>query len=266
MLELYQFEFSGFSEKVRLILDYKGLEYKKIEVTPGIGQIEVFKISGQRQVPVLKDGDTVIADSTEIALYLDRKYPEKPLIPIEPVARGQCLLMEEWADESIALKGRKVFFGALNHYQNFRTSLLPKDIPDVLKNIVSAVPSEFLDILGTGVGLGSDVFKTAERGLKQDLEALSLILQNQPYLITDQPTLADLTVAALSTIIKFPVDNYFDVPVNLKGKGIPGLADNSAYENFFTWRDRIYSEYRQPLAQSNQSDGSDNEPTSIEIE
>ena len=38
MLELYQFELSPFSEKVRLILDYKGLEYKKIEVTPGIGQ------------------------------------------------------------------------------------------------------------------------------------------------------------------------------------------------------------------------------------
>ena len=39
MLELYQFELSQYSEKVRLILDYKGLEYRKIEVTPGVGQI-----------------------------------------------------------------------------------------------------------------------------------------------------------------------------------------------------------------------------------
>jgi len=43
MLELYQFELSQYSEKVRLILDYKGLEYRKIEVTPGIGQVELFK-------------------------------------------------------------------------------------------------------------------------------------------------------------------------------------------------------------------------------
>lgn len=266
MLELYQFELSAFSEKVRLILDYKGLEYKKVEVTPGIGQLEVFKISGQRQVPVLKDGDTVVADSTEIALYLDRKYPEKPLMPTDSVARGQCLLMEEWADESIGLKGRKAFLGALNHYQNFRTSFLPKDVPDIFKNLVGAIPSEFLDILGTGVGLGSDAFKAAEKGLKQDLEALSLILQNQPYLVTDQPTLADLTVAALTTIIKFPGDNYFDVPINLQGKGIPGLADNSAYETFFTWRDRLYREYRQPLDKSNQTEVNESEPTSIEIE
>jgi glutathione S-transferase len=266
MLELYQFEFSQFSEKVRLILDYKGLDYKKVEVTPGIGQLEVFKISGQRQVPVLKDGDTVIADSTEIALYLDRQYPEKPIIPTDPTARGLCLLMEEWADESLGLKGRKVFLSALNHYQNFRTSLLPKDTPDLIKNLVGALPTNLLDVLGTGVGLGTDTFKAAEKGLKQDLEALSLILQSKPYLVTDEPTLADLTVAALTTIIKFPDGNYFDVPIDLKGKGIPGLADNSSYETFFTWRDRLYNQYRQPLDKSNSSEQSEGKPTSIEIE
>lgn len=269
MIELYQFEISQFSEKVRLILDYKGLEYKKIEVTPGIGQLEVFKISGQRQVPVIKDGDTVIADSTEIALYLDRKYPEKPLIPTDALSRGKCLLMEEWADESLGIKGRKAFFGALNHYQNFRTSFLPNNTPDILKNVVGAFPPQFLDALGTGLGLGTDIFKQAERGLKQDLEALTLILQNQPYLIGDKPTLADLTVAALSTIIKFPAGNYYDVPINLQGKGIPGLADNSAYTSFFTWRDNLYTQYRQPLNTSRNTgggSGSDNQPTSIEIE
>ena len=54
MIELYQFELSQFSEKVRLILDFKGLEYKKIEVVPGVGQLEIFGLSGQRQLPVLK--------------------------------------------------------------------------------------------------------------------------------------------------------------------------------------------------------------------
>ena len=87
MLELYQFKLSQYSEKVRLILDYKELDYRKIEVTPGVGQLKLFKLSGQRQVPVLKDGETIIIDSTEIAFYLDRKYPERPIIQIDPVAR-----------------------------------------------------------------------------------------------------------------------------------------------------------------------------------
>ncbi|MGK7877514.1 MAG: glutathione S-transferase family protein [Xenococcaceae cyanobacterium] len=263
MLELYQFELSQYSEKVRLILDYKELEYRKIEVTPGVGQLELFRISGQPQVPVLKDGDTVVADSTEIAFYLDQKYPEKPIIPTDPLARGQCLLIEEWADESIGQKGRKAFVGALNHNQNLRTSILPKNTPDILKTLVGAVPSEFLDILGAGVGFGLDAVKEAQKVLKQDLEALSLILQNRPYLVTDQPTLADLTVAGLSIILKFPEDSYFDLPEELRGKGIPGLADNSAYEPFFNWRDRLYADYRKPLTTNSTTDS---EPNPIEIE
>lgn len=265
MLELYQFELSQYSEKVRLILDYKGLEYRKIEVTPGVGQIELMQKSGNRQVPVLKDGSTYIGDSTEIAFYLDRKYPERPIIPDDPLEKGQCLLIEEWADASIGLKGRKAFIGALNQYQNFRASVLPKEVPDIVKNIVSAIPGELLDVLGTGVGLGGDAVKEANKCLQQDLEALSLILQNRPYLVGDSPTLADLAVAGLSIILKFPDGDYLDIPEQLKGKGIPGLADNIIYDPFFAWRDRLYAQYRQTSGTATtKPDGST--PTSIEIE
>ncbi len=263
MLELYQFAICQYCEKVRLILDYKGLEYRKIEVTPGVGQWELFQMSGQKQVPVLKDGDRVIADSTAIAFYLEEKYPERPIIPTDPRPRGQCLLMEEWADESMGLKGRKAFIGALNQNPHLRTSILPQQTPEPVKTLVGAVPSELLDFLGAGVGFGGDAVKDAQKGLEQDLEALCLILQQCPYLVGDSPTLADLTVAALSIILKFPDGPYLDLPTEVRGKGIPGLADNSAYETFFAWRDRLYQEYRQPL---NTTDNSDSSPTSIDIE
>jgi len=53
MIELYQFELSQYSEKV---LDFRlqGLAYRKIEVTPGIGQVELFQMSGQQKAPVLQ--------------------------------------------------------------------------------------------------------------------------------------------------------------------------------------------------------------------
>ena len=263
MLELYQFETSQYCEKVRLILDYKGLAYRKIEVTPGVGQLDLFRLSGQRQVPVLKDGSTVISDSTAIALYLDRQYPDKPLIPVDPKERGLCLLIEEWADASIGIKSRKVLYGALSQNQSFRTSILPSGTPDFLKTLVGAVPSELLEIVGAGVGFGADAVKDAKDDLKQDLEALSLLLLDHPYLVADYPCLADFTVAGLSLLLKFPAGPYLDVPEALKGKGIPGLADNSAYETFFNWRDRIYSEYRKPLTSTV---GSGSTPTSIEID
>ena len=61
-MELFQFRHSAFCEKVRLILAAKGQPYDVREVTPGIGQLELFRLSGQRQVPVLLDGGETIAD------------------------------------------------------------------------------------------------------------------------------------------------------------------------------------------------------------
>ncbi|MDJ0620316.1 MAG: glutathione S-transferase family protein [Calothrix sp. MO_192.B10] len=263
MLELYQFELSQYSEKVRLILDYKGLEYRKHEVTPGIGQVELFRMTGQRQVPVLKDGSKFIADSTEIAKYLETQYPEQPLIPTEPKQRGLCLMMEEWADESIGVKGRKALFSAVSQDQSFRKSLLPKTTPDLLKNLVGEVPGDFLKILGVGVGYSPEVVASAMRDLQQDLEALCLILADSPYLLGDEPSLADFAVAGLSILLKFPDGAYLDMPETLRGKGVPGLADNPDYEPFFTWRDRLYSQFRKPL--TGQA-GTGNAPTSIQID
>lgn len=262
MLELYQFELSQYSEKVRLILDYKGLEYRKIEVTPGVGQVELLQKSGSRQVPVLKDGSTYIADSTEIAFYLERKYPEMPILPEDPLARGQSLLIEEWADESIGFKGRKAFVGALNQNQSLRASVLPQETPDVLKTLVGAIPGQLLEVLGTGVGFGHEAVKQANGAIKQDLEALCLILEKQPYLTGNTPTLADLSVAGLSMILKIPEGSYLDIPSSLKGKGIPGIADHSSFEPFFAWRDRLYAQYRKGSSTLINNSG----PTSISIE
>ncbi len=250
MIELYQFELSQFSEKVRLILDYKGLEYKKIEVVPGVGQLEILRLSGQRQLPVLKDGNTVVADSTAIAMYLEKTYPQRHLIPTNPQSKALCLILEEWADESIGTKSRKLLFGALKN-NSLRSSILPSNAPGLLRNLVNGIPNELIDAVGFGVGLGSTTLQEVQDSLHRNLESICLLLQQHPYLLGDKPTLADLTVAALSLVIKIPDGPYLNIPSNLKGKGIPGFADNPAYETFFAWRDRLYAEYRKPHVENN---------------
>lgn len=264
MLELYQFELSSYCEKVRFILDYKGLPYRKIEVTPGIGQLDVFRLSGQRQVPVLKDGSDVIADSTAIAEYLEKTYPDRPIIPHGSKHRGLCLLIEQWADESIGLNARKAMIGGMGRSAEFRRAFLPNTAPDVLKEIVGAVPGELFNVLGYGVSPGLDMVKSAQDAMKRDLASLCFILMEQPYLVTDHPTLADFAVAALTMYVKFPTGPYLDIPEALKGKGVPGIADVGAFEPFFNWRDRLYADYRK--ASLTATSGSSSGPTSINID
>ncbi|MBE9113728.1 glutathione S-transferase family protein, partial [Nodosilinea sp. LEGE 07298] len=156
MLELYQFEASSFAEKIRLILDYKQVPYRKVEVTPGVGQVEIFQMSGQRQVPVLKDGELVIPDSTAIALHLEKAYPDRPILPTDPKPRGLCLALEAWADEAIVPKARVVMVGAFKQHPNFRTALLPGFTPGPLRDLVGALPGDILNLVGTGVGFGPE--------------------------------------------------------------------------------------------------------------
>lgn len=244
MLELYQFESSTFAEKIRLVLDYKQLPYKKVEVTPGVGQVEIFQMSGQRQVPVLKDNELVIPDSTAIALHLEKTYVNRPLLPTDPKQRGLALALEAWADEAIVPNARKVMIGAFKQHPNFRTALLPATTPDLLRNLVGALPGDVLNLVGTGVGFGPEDIKTAAIALRQDLDALVLMLQSSPYLLGEQPTLADFAVAAATMYIKFPARRYVDLPEGICDKGVPGLADVPEYQAFFEWRDRLYADFR----------------------
>ena len=89
------------------------------------------------------------------------------------------------------------------------------------------------------------------------------MLADQPYLVGDQPTLADFAVAGISMYIKFPAYQYVDLPESICGKGVPGLADDISYQPFFDWRDRRYADYRQ-VRVGTPAGGSG--PTSINID
>jgi glutathione S-transferase len=174
------------------------------------------------------------------------------------------LLLEDWADESIGVKGRKALFAAISQDQSFRKSLLPVSTPDILRSVIEGVPGDFLSALGFGVGFTPDVVNAAVTSLKQDLDIITQLLVGSPYLTGDEPTLADLTVASLSMLLKFPDGAYLDLPVSLRGKGLSSIANNPDYEAFFAWRDRIYSQFRKPLPGITPPGG--NSPTSIQID
>ena len=66
MITLYQFRHSAFCLKTRMALHAKRLQYRVEEVTPGIGQFEIFKISGQKQLPVIVDDNNQIVNDSSI--------------------------------------------------------------------------------------------------------------------------------------------------------------------------------------------------------
>ena len=56
------------------------LEYRTVEITPAIGQIDIFQKTGQKKLPVLFDKETTIHESSLIIRYLEKIQIEQNLI------------------------------------------------------------------------------------------------------------------------------------------------------------------------------------------
>lgn len=75
MLEVYQFEGCPYCSKVRQKLTDLGIDFIARQVDPN-DRSRVEEVSGQTNVPVLKDPntDTVMPESDDIVDYLEENY------------------------------------------------------------------------------------------------------------------------------------------------------------------------------------------------
>lgn len=232
-MELHQFKHSAFCEKVRLVLAAKGLEAKVVEVVPGLGQLEIFRLSGQRQVPVLVDGSEVIADSTDISLYLEERHPLPPLLPTEPKERAQVLLLEDWADTALASGCRRALLQAAASNPKLRSALLPDATPSSLRQLVGALPGGLMGSLGDT--LSTLLAPMEARQLHRNLDQLNQLVTGRSHLVGDQLSLADLAVVAQLSLLSFPAS----AGAPLAGEGVSGIVDHPTYAPLFSWRDGV---------------------------
>jgi glutathione S-transferase len=79
-------------------------------------------ISPMKRIPVLRDRSVAeegvagtIADSSAICAFIEKKHPAPALYPEDPMALGEALFIEEYADTALAMAGglgifRPIFF------------------------------------------------------------------------------------------------------------------------------------------------------------
>ncbi|KAF9615353.1 hypothetical protein IFM89_023004 [Coptis chinensis] len=85
-LVLYSFWQSSCAWRVRFALNLKGLayEYKAVDLYKGEQFSPEFEsLNPLHFVPVLVDGDLILSDSFAILLYLEDKYPQRALLPVD---------------------------------------------------------------------------------------------------------------------------------------------------------------------------------------
>ncbi|XLU46397.1 hypothetical protein S245_041211, partial [Arachis hypogaea] len=104
MIVLYSYWLSSCSWRIRFALCLKGIpyEYKAVDLVKGEQFSPEFeKLNPLHCVPVLADDHVVVSDSYAIFLYLEEKYTQKPLLPVDPQIRALNLQIASMINSSI---------------------------------------------------------------------------------------------------------------------------------------------------------------------
>jgi glutathione S-transferase len=191
---LLQFSTSHYCRKARLALGYKGISYQVKNLTPGLHTLKLKPLTGLTTVPVLlpelesqpKAINSAqlhaIADSTQIFKYLEQYYPQPPLFLGDPQRQIQATLLEDWLDESIGTATRFVYY-------QFRSGEGKAIDPSLSSQLV-------IQIVRWQYQMNSAAVEQAKTRLKTAFEVLA-VWKDQPYLVGDQISIADLAAAAL---------------------------------------------------------------------
>lgn len=91
--------FSPHCWKIAMALAHKGLDRSSLPTR----FLDVPRVEGgiSKTVPVIRDGERVVADSFAIALYLDETYPERPTLFAGDGGKATARFIERWSQLTI---------------------------------------------------------------------------------------------------------------------------------------------------------------------
>ena len=162
---------SPFVRKVRVLCAEKDISYELEPINPFDPPEGWNQISPLRRIPVLvltdDDGSKrYLPDSSVICAFLDQMHPEHRLIPEAPIARGEALWLEEYADSDMAAAiGVGIFQ------------------PMVFPRLQGKAPDE------------AKALDTLENRMPAFFDYLEAQIGDREFLVEDRFTIADIAVA-----------------------------------------------------------------------
>lgn len=170
--------FSPHCWKAAMALAHKGLDISTVPTR--FLEVPTIEAGVSKTIPVIRDGETVVADSFAIALYLDEAYPDRPTLFGGDGGKAMARFIERWSQLTIhpyittaALMDLYGMQDEANsvYFRQSREARLGKRLEDVTA--------------ARDAGLG---------GFRTSLEPLRSMLAYQPFIGGPSPLFADYIV------------------------------------------------------------------------
>jgi stringent starvation protein A len=101
VLTLYDAARCPYCARVRIVLAEKGLPYETVEVDLDDRPAWIYDLNATGRVPVLDDDGLVLPESRVLIEYLDERFAEPPLLPVDEAGRARVRLLLERFDENL---------------------------------------------------------------------------------------------------------------------------------------------------------------------
>ena len=183
MLRLCGFHLSNYHNKVRLALLEKGIPFQEDSNVHPSQHAEYLAVSPMGKVPYIEVEGMRLRESEVILEYIEEAYPEKPLLPRDPMARGRVRELITFMELHMELVVRRLY-GAIFF----------------------------------GGKVSEETRQEVERDITKGVRAFKVLAKFDPYIAGKELTLADCAAAChlplitLATRIAFSRDYLEDVP------------------------------------------------------
>ncbi|MEK7434754.1 MAG: glutathione S-transferase family protein [Cyanobacteriota bacterium] len=221
----FQRDYSPYCVKVKKIMDYKGIPYKNIDILPMLNKKFLEEVSGQNLVPVIKYKEEVISDSTRIALFLEKVKVEPSLfIKDNESLNNEIMMIEDWADEVFVKPFSKLamLYGAEHPEIIIESKEFDTGVDLIDKNKDKVFPF-MLKMMAKKYGASIDKKPDIKKEARANLDILLHKLEGKEFLVGNQLTLADITVASHLTV----------------AQKVPYISEDDQYSKIFEWQEKI---------------------------
>jgi len=234
-IELLQFRYSPYNEKVRWALDLKRVPHRRRSLLPGPHMRTVRRLTGQTQTPVLKLDGEWLAGSARIVEALERAFPAPALFPDDAAERAAACEIASRFDDDFGPDVRRAGLGRTLEHIGYLAGMFAEARSPAARLAYRCTLPLAAPLIRRGNGIaGPEDVARGERAVAAALDFVAERSRATGYLQGARFSVADLTAASVLA----PVINPPDSPMQRPAPVPPVLADWLA-----GWREHPGSEW-----------------------
>lgn len=209
-LILHHYDFSNFAEKARLMMGFKGLAWRGVEIPPIAPKPKLTPLTGgYRRTPVLQDGADVWCDTRLIARELERRVPSPTFFPQKTAGAAEAIAW--WAEQQF-MRPVALYVSGIN------ADHMPEGL-HADRARVHGLPQPSIEAVRKAATRNLHLVRPQVRWIA------GMLADGRDYLLGDTPCIADFAT--------------YHVVWFFRGRHIDCRQELAAYPRLLAWRDRM---------------------------